>query len=1201
MPEYLSPGVYVEEVDTGSKPIEGASTSTAGMVGVTERGPADWPMLVTSFGEYTRLFGEYLTNAIFTNSTNFLPHAVEGFFTNGGKRLYVTRALDELGATFAEFTLHDRGTATSTFTLLLRNAPENSGTLASGNPIYVVNVASLLPGNPLAANDHIRIGDGSAAEYHEVDQVAVAPPTHIILDQPLSRSHVFPGATTELLTRTPIDQRFTTAIVALGASVLPLDNVTGLASGLQLLVDTDINQETVTIQSIAGQNVTLTAPTTKAHISGVVVVPTLTVAAHRGDILVTLTGAAADIAAIVVGSLLEFSASVQINEYRLVRTATPVSAVIVRVTLDAPLTMEHPSASTTVTQLNPASVGTLAPLDRTANAGDRAVFTSAASPYNHRDLVIFDRTTPASVEVRRVGALAAFQISGQAAEPYPAGSLVEIVNMHDDQRSTTAIVASGSSVLPLNDVTGLASGLQLLVATGTNQETVTIQSITGLNVTLTAPTTKAHILGVVVVPMPKQLTAAAAAGSLTIAVNNRQTLSMNDVIRIGDPPNAEFGIIAALPNPSPVAPDDGVIVLNTPLINSHAGPPLTTPPANVRRQQTPVLNTLKPASVLEFDVARASTLTITSDGFTTYAIGDHLRITTSSGTYYHAINSAVNGLSPEPVTLLTNALATRHSAGSVLWQRDPLIDVEALDRGGWGNRLRISIEDETQGLVSRTTLIFNNPPTQIRLASTAGVESGTILELIDSTGKVVDPPLKVDFVDRTANYLINLAAPGLQPQHLAAIIASPNPLPVRSREFLVTIRLLHQPDPAHPQRNEVVIGSEIFRTLSMDPRHSRYIEKVIGDIHGPLRLADHRPDGESNYVRVHDRGKDVVGPGEPENTLHSIRLGPEALIDILPNGTTRPARHPLAFGDDSVATMTDTIYIGADAAQPENRTGLFTLQNIDDISIVACPGRTSALMQGALIDHCELMRYRFAVLDGPIPPLDSFNDVQFQRQQFDTKYAALYYPWILIPDPFPANPNNVPDVPIPPSGHIVGIYARTDIDRGVHKAPANEVVRGVLGLQRIINKGEQDILNPYPVNINVIRDFRPNNRGIRVWGGRVITSDSDFKYVNVRRLLIFIEKSIDQGLQWVVFEPNAEPLWARVIRSISNFLTVVWRNGALEGTKREEAFFVKCDRTTMTQADIDSGRLIVIIGVAPVKPAEFAIVRIGLYTAHSDE
>lgn len=1144
MPEYLSPGVYVEEIDTGSKPIEGVSTSTAGMVGATERGPVDWPMLVTSFGEYARLFGNYLDDSIFVNSTNYLPHSVEGFFTNGGKRLYVTRALDTFGATSAEFTLHDRGSVSSTFTLLLRNAPENSGTLASANPLYVVDVASLVPGNPLSANDHIRVGDGSSSEYHEVDQVGVAPftNTHIILDQPLSRSHVFPTATTELLNRTP-----------LGAAL------------------------------------------------------TLTADAHRGDILVALTGAAADVAGIVVGSLLEFSASAAINEYRVVRTIIPGSAVLVRVTLDAPLSMEHPITGSLVTHLDSTTVGAAAALDRTANAGDRAAFTAAASPYAHGDLVIFDRATPAALEVRRVGALAAFQLAGEAAELYPSGSLLEIITMQDDQRSLTGGVGVGATTLPLNDVNGLASGLKILVDTGANQETVTIQSITGLNVTLTGPTTKGHGAGTLVVPVTMQLTATATAGSLAIAVDNRQTLAVNDVIRIGDTPNAEFGVIAAIPNPSPVAPDDGVIVLTTPLINTHAGPTATSPGISIRRQQTPVLNTVKPASVLEFDVAEGSTLAITSDGFdsppvaTTYATSDHLRITTVSGIYYHSINSPVIGPQPEPVTLLSNVLTARHTAGSVIWQRDPLIDVEALDAGGWGNRLRISIEDETQGLVSRTSLIFNSPPTQIRLASASGVESGTILELIDGSGTVVEPPLKVDFVDRAANYMISLALPGLQAQHLAAIAGSLTPLPVRSREFLVTVRLLHQPDSSRPKRNEQVIGSEIFRTLSMDPRHSRYIEKVIGDITGPLRLDDHRPEGESNYVRLHDRGKDVVGPGEPDNTLHSIRLGPEALIDILPNGTTRPARHPLQFGDDSVATLNDTVYIGADAAQPENRTGLFTLQNVDGISIVACPGRASALMQGALIDHCELMRYRFAVLDGPIPPLDSLNDVQFQRQQFDTKYAALYYPWVLIPDPFPTNSNNIPDLPVPPSGHIVGVYARTDIDRGVHKAPANEIVKGILGLQRIINKGEQDILNPYPVNINVIRDFRLNNRGIRVWGGRCITSDSDFKYVNVRRLLIFIEKSIDQGLQWVVFEPNAEPLWARVIRSISNFLTVVWRNGALEGTKREEAFFVRCDRSTMTQTDIDSGRLIVIVGVAPVKPAEFVIVRIGLYTANSDE
>lgn len=173
----------------------------------------------------------------------------------------------------------------------------------------------------------------------------------------------------------------------------------------------------------------------------------------------------------------------------------------------------------------------------------------------------------------------------------------------------------------------------------------------------------------------------------------------------------------------------------------------------------------------------------------------------------------------------------------------------------------------------------------------------------------------------------------------------------------------------------------------------------------------------------------------------------------------------------------------------------------------------------------------------------------------------------------------------------------TDVGGVIHRV--DKVVNGIVGLQRILNKGEQDILNPFPVNINVIRDFRKDNRSIRIWGGRVITSDPDWIYVNVRRLMIFLEQSMDIGMQWVVFEPNAEPLWARVKRTITNFLTTVWRNGALEGTKPEEAFFVKCDNTTMTQDDIDNGRLIVVIGVAPVRPAEFVIIRIGLWTAGS--
>jgi phage tail sheath protein FI len=425
-------------------------------------------------------------------------------------------------------------------------------------------------------------------------------------------------------------------------------------------------------------------------------------------------------------------------------------------------------------------------------------------------------------------------------------------------------------------------------------------------------------------------------------------------------------------------------------------------------------------------------------------------------------------------------------------------------------------------------------------------------------------------------------------------------LTIRSREFRLSVFLYAVPDPSAPTRTEPVLPTEVFRNLSMDVRHSRYFQGVIGDINGPPRLSDHRPDGQSWYIRVHDPAQDLAEPART-TTLQSLRLGPETLVDILPDGRTRAARHELDGGDDSIATLVDDDYIGSDAADPEQRTGLFCLQNVEDISIIACPGRTSAAVQGALIDQCENLRYRFAVLDGPAPPDDTLSDVQTQRQQFDTKYAALYHPWLLIPNPFPGTPGASVDYPVPPAGHMLGVYARTDIDRGVHKAPANEVVLGITGLNRLLNKEQQEVLNPYPVNINVIRDFRNASRGIRVYGGRVITSDPDWKYVNVRRLLIFIEASLNRGLQWVVFEPNAEPLWARVRRSVSNFLTLVWRNGALEGTKPEEAYFVKCDSTTMTQTDRDNGRVICLVGVAPVKPAEFAIVRISLWTATADQ
>ncbi len=240
---------------------------------------------------------------------------------------------------------------------------------------------------------------------------------------------------------------------------------------------------------------------------------------------------------------------------------------------------------------------------------------------------------------------------------------------------------------------------------------------------------------------------------------------------------------------------------------------------------------------------------------------------------------------------------------------------------------------------------------------------------------------------------------------------------------------------------------------------------------------------------------------------------------------------------------------------------------------------TNANITTALITHCEQLKDRFAVLHST-PGTHTFANIANVRVPQDTPYAAFYFPWIRV-----FNPLIQQDSLIPPSGHIVGVYARIDVERGVFKAPANVIVRGVKSLEFQISKREQDILNQR--GVNCIRNFPA--RGIRVWGARTASTSSLWKYVNVRRLFIFIEESIRDSTQWVVFEPNDERLWARVKQTITQFLITQWRVGALMGTRPEEAFFVKVDRTTMTQNDIENGRLICVIGLAPAKPAEFVI------------
>jgi phage tail sheath protein FI len=301
---------------------------------------------------------------------------------------------------------------------------------------------------------------------------------------------------------------------------------------------------------------------------------------------------------------------------------------------------------------------------------------------------------------------------------------------------------------------------------------------------------------------------------------------------------------------------------------------------------------------------------------------------------------------------------------------------------------------------------------------------------------------------------------------------------------------------------------------------------------------------------------------------------------MLENGSDGQAPTPAAFAGTQL---------------PNNRTtGLRQFESIEDISIVAAPGSTRRNMPdgypqaiaNALISHARAMHYRIAVLDSIEG--HSISEVRAYRGRFDSSHAALYYPWVRIMDPATGQENHYP-----PSGFVAGIYARNDIERAVYKAPANEVVGLALGFEKRLNTAQQEVLNPE--GINCFRFFE--GRGMRLWGARTISSDPEWKYVNLRRYFAYVERSIEKGTQWAVFEPNGDRLWANVRRTIEDFLLNEWQNGALLGDRPEKSYFVKCDRSTMSQNDLDNGRLICQIGIAPLRPAEFIIFRIGQWTA----
>ena len=353
--------------------------------------------------------------------------------------------------------------------------------------------------------------------------------------------------------------------------------------------------------------------------------------------------------------------------------------------------------------------------------------------------------------------------------------------------------------------------------------------------------------------------------------------------------------------------------------------------------------------------------------------------------------------------------------------------------------------------------------------------------------------------------------------------------------------------------------TETFENLTMRRGRGRYAETVLNDVATGSKL-----------IRIVDAGAGGT------------------LAERRPNAGT----YNLAGGAEATTAITPAEYQG----DVSERTGIGGLEAIDEITMVCVPDLMSALNSGmineeqmravqtAIIGHCELMGDRMAILDAP-PGLkpQEVKEWRVNTARYDSKYATLYYPWIKVSDPVT---NQV--IAVPPSGHMAGIWARNDATRGVHKAPANETIRGAVDVETLITKGEQDQLNPD--GINCIRAFP--GRGIRVWGARTLSSDPSWRYINVRRFFNFVEKSIEGGTHWVVFEPNDESLWQRIARNVTAFLTTQWRLGALFGATPDLAFYVKCDAETNPPDTIDAGQVITEIGMCPVKPAEFVIFRI---------
>lgn len=505
---------------------------------------------------------------------------------------------------------------------------------------------------------------------------------------------------------------------------------------------------------------------------------------------------------------------------------------------------------------------------------------------------------------------------------------------------------------------------------------------------------------------------------------------------------------------------------------------------------------------------------------------------------------------------------------------------------GHPDQQRTTVKSLLDGDVVWVSNLAGSPPSPVEPA----VETGDYYlarQITDETTKEV-----------TWNFVNAFDASPLSspPQTLLLSDLRPDPDPKQSDKVkIVTLVVTVMP------AGESDLAPMVYDNLPLDPDHKRagQPDSLFAKFaENPSSLDDRR-----RIPIVIERGRDAQS-GETKllngiDILEALFSYKSDLQQALNNPASTDAQRSIDLlldGGNDGQRPTAGEYEGSYEEDKPFKTGLKAFEDIEDISIIAAPGSTYGYENGyrndaasiinMLFSHAERMRYRIAVLDSGDG--QTIADVRNLRARIDSTYGALYYPWVRVLDPVTRQ-----EIVLPPSGFVCGIYSRNDTQRAVYKAPANEVVNLALGFEQTLNKAQQEVLNPE--GINCFRFFE--GRGYRLWGARTISSDPEWKYVNLRRYFAYLERSIDKGTQWAVFEPNGDALWANVRRTIEDFLLNEWQSGALLGDKPEKAYFVKCDRSTMTQNDLDNGRMICLIGVAPLRPAEFVIFRIGQWTA----